>query len=148
MMRQCIFFLCLVGAVQANAEVVLDKGNIVIQNVVKPEIDIICSKKQAKVILSRINFDNPGAQAGWSTELTPFMCTVFFAEKESFTFSCSQASSGAWQHVDCAQYVLASTFPWNGAMLANASMEGSYWVAENIASDDVPMVLRHRDFDV
>lgn len=140
--------LCCLWITQANAGVAIIDGKIAVQHITQPELLVLCSKKQTTLILNRTDFDNPGAGAGWSTMLQPFQCAIFFAHQSPFDFSCSQESSGAWAQVDCSQYLLASRFPWNGALLSGDMPEVSFWVAENIASDDIPMVLRHRGFDV
>lgn len=142
-----VSFFCF-WVIQANAHVGIIDGKIAIQEVTQPALSVFCSKKQTTLILNRTDFDHPGASAGWSTMLQPFQCTIFFTDKSPFIFSCSQESSGAWSTVDCSQYLLASQFPWSGALLSVDTPTGSYWVAENIASDDIPMVLRHQGFDV
>jgi hypothetical protein len=147
MMRNIIFSLCFFSVISAYADVALNDNKISIQNVSKPELYVLCSKKQTTLILDRTEFER-SASAGWSTELAPFACSIFFTDNSPFIFSCSQESSGAWQAVDCSQYILASRFPWEGALLSGDMPTGSYWVAENIPSDDVSLVLRHRGFDV
>lgn len=147
MIRRVFFSLCLLWTISAHAEVTLSDGNIAIQHVAKPELYVFCSKKQTRIMLDRVKFAR-SASAGWSNELAPFTCTIFFTDNSPFIFSCQQELSGVWTPVDCHQYVLASRFPWEGALLAGDTLRGSYWVAQNIASDDIPMVLRHRGFDV
>lgn len=147
MIKKLLLSLCCCWIVQSNAELSISAGQISIEHVTKPELDVFCSKKQVTLMLARTDFKNPGASAGWSTELAPFACAVFFTDESPFTFSCSKESSQVFAAVDCGEYLLVSRFPWEGSVLSGNMPSGSYWVAENVTADDIPMLLRHKNFD-
>ncbi len=147
MTRKIVSLLFFLWMTQAYAAINIADEKISIQNVTQPELYVFCSKKQTTLILDRVGFER-GASAGWSTQLMPFACTILFTDRSPFVFSCRQESSGAWLSVDCGQYILASRFPWSGAMLSADAPLGAHWVAENITADEIPMVLRHQGFDV
>ncbi|MES2204219.1 MAG: hypothetical protein V4496_03260 [Pseudomonadota bacterium] len=145
------FFLMLMSflfATTVYADITQQSGKILIQNVSAPELDVFCNQKDSALILDRVDFNNPGVQAGWASTLPPHMCSIFFTDKSPFTFACSEESSGGFKQVDCQPHLLVGPLTWSGKMLSNQTVSGSYWVAEAISVDDVPLVVRHRGFDL
>lgn len=146
-MRKTAFICCLLLAAQVQAGCAQEAGEIFIEHVSAPEIDVFCNKTQSTIILNRL-FKSKGVQAGWSSELDPFGCSVFFTDTGPFIFACSKASASRWEAVDCRQYVLTSHLPWDGELLCGKMPTGSYWIAEKVFAEDLPLILRHQCFDV
>lgn len=140
--------LLLLFGTSAYADITQQSGQISIQNVSSPELYVFCNQTSSTIVVDRVNFDNPGVQAGWSSTLPARLCSVFFTDKSPFVFACSQESSGAFNAIDCKQVLLASRLPWGGQMLnGQPSLSGSYWIVENITSDELLMPLRKQNID-
>ncbi|MCD8542857.1 MAG: hypothetical protein LRY69_05560 [Gammaproteobacteria bacterium] len=132
----------------AYADVAFSDGRVHLEHITQPTLTVFCNKKQSTLLMDRVDFD-ASASAGWSTTLKPFTCAVFFTPPDSsFAFSCRQQSLETWGIVDCSENLLASSFPWGGMMRRGNLPRVSYWVVEQMASDDIPTVLRHQGFDV
>ena len=139
-----IFFLF---TTSAYADVTQQSGKVLIQNVSVPELYVFCNQKDSTLILDRVEFSNPGVQAGWSSSLPPHMCSIFFTDKSPFMFACSQEATGAFNTIDCNDVLLASRLPWGGQTLDNQTIAGSYWIVENATPDELIIMLRHKNID-
>ena len=146
-MRALIFVSVVFLYTTAYADVTQQAGKVLIQNVASPELYVFCNQTSATIILDRVAFDNPGVQAGWSSSMPAHECSVFLTDTSPFVFACSQEASGALTTIDCQKVLLASRLPWGGQMLGNQSSAGSYWILENITSDEVLIGLRHKNID-
>lgn len=130
------------------ADVTFQNGYVHLKQIIQPTLTVFCNKKQSTLLMERIDFD-ASASAGWATTFSPFTCAVFFTPPESvFAFSCRQKSLENWTMIDCRQDLLVSSFPWGGMMWRGNLPRVSYWVVEQMASDDIPTALRHHGFDV
>lgn len=148
MKKQFIFSLCFLFTASVFADVKITSGKIMISNVTSPTLNVFCNQIDAKIIIDRTDWDNPGASAGWSSELPPHMCSVFFTDKTPWVFSCSKESLNEFHSIDCKKCLLVGPLTWNGKMLSGEKTAGSYWLAEGVSVDDVPLVVRHRGFDL
>lgn len=130
-----------------HAGVIQQAGKISIQNVSAPELYVFCNQKDTTLILDRVEFDSPGAQAGWSSFLPPHMCSIFLTDKSPFTFACRQETSDIFNTLDCKDVLLASRLPWGGQTLNRQPIVGSYWILENATPDELIIMLRHKNID-
>lgn len=146
MKKISIFLLCSFVA-SVYADVVLESEKITIKNVSQPELYVFCNQKDVAVVLDRVDFDDPGVQAGWWSALPPHMCSIFFTDKSPFTFSCRQEALGGFNLMNCQNVLLASRLPWSGQTLNHQAMTGSYWIVENATPDELIIMLRHRNID-
>lgn len=146
-LKRLFIFLLLGFITTANADITQQSGKVIIQNVSAPEIYVFCNQKDSTIILDRVEFDNPGVQAGWSSFLPPHMCSIFFTDKSPFVFACSQESFGGFNTIDCQNVLLASRLPWSGQTLNQKPMLGSYWIVENATPDELIIMLRHKNID-
>jgi len=147
MTRKILFLLYSLSVTQAYAGVSIIDGNISIQNVSVPELYVFCNQKDTTLILDRVEFDSPGAQAGWSSFLPPHMCSIFLTDKSPFTFACRQETSDIFNTLDCKDVLLASRLPWGGQTLNRQPIAGSYWILENATPDELIIMLRHKNID-
>jgi len=147
-MKTILFGFFVILSAAAYADVTQESGQVLIQHVSAPELSVFCNQTSATVFMQRVAFDNPGVQAGWSSELPAHCCSVFLADKSPFVFSCSEQSSSGLSLIDCKKDLLVGPLTWNGKMLTQEPTSGSYWVAEAISVDDVPLVVRHKGFDL
>lgn len=147
-MKKFLIFLLLGFIATTHAEISQQAGKILIQNVQKPELYVFCNPTSSSIILDRVDFDNPGVQAGWSSLLPPRLCSVFMTDKGPFTFACRQEAMGAFNTVDCQNVLLASLLPWSGQVLnQNIITAGSAWALESAPPDELLILLRHKGFD-
>lgn len=144
LIKLSLFFLL---TASAYADVTQQSGNVLIQNVTSPELDVFCNQKDTALVLDRVNFDNPGVQAGWSSSLPAHMCSVFFTDKSPFTFACRQEAPGSVNAISCHDVLLASRLPWSGQVIAPPVMAGSYWIVENATPDELIIMLRRKNID-
>lgn len=147
MTKKMLFSLCFLWTMQACADVAVTDGKISIQNVSTPELYVFCNQKDSSLILDRVEFDNPGAQAGWSSSLPPHMCSIFLTDKSPFVFACSQEAVGGFNAVNCNDVLLVSRLPWGGETLDHQPITGSYWVVENTTPDELIIMLHHKNID-
>lgn len=148
MKKYFIFSLCFLFSASVFADVKISSGKIKISHVTSPTLNVFCNQIDAKIIINRTDWDNPGASAGWSSELPAHTCSVFFTDTGPWIFACSEESLHVWHSVDCKKDLLVGPLTWGGNMLSGEKVTGSYWVAEGISVDDVPLVVRHRGFDL
>ncbi len=146
-MKKFLVFLFCGFVTTIYADVTQQSGKVLIQNVSTPELYVFCNQKDSTLILDRVEFSNPGVQAGWSSSLPPHMCSIFLTDKSPFTFACSQEASGAFNTINCKDVLLASRLPWGGQTLDNQTVAGSYWIVENATPDELIIMLRHQNID-
>ena len=146
MRKVFIFLLCSV-VTAVYADVTQQSGKVLIQNVSTPELYVFCNQKSSTLILDRVEFDNPGVQAGWSSSLPAHECSIFLTDKSPFVFACSQEASGAFSTTNCKEVLLASRLPWSGETLDHQTIAGSYWIVENATPDELIIMLRHKNID-
>lgn len=148
-MRFFLMIMSFLFVTTVYADISQQSGKVLIQNVFTPKLYVFCNQTSAMVILGCVEHDNPGVQAGWSSRLVAHTCSVLMTDKSPFTFACSEESSSGELHaIGCQQDLLVGPLTWGGKMLSQETPSGSYWVAEAILVDDVPMVVRHRGFDL
>ncbi len=136
-------------SINSYATISLTSGKFSIKNVTSPELYVFCSQVSYPIVLERVDFDNPGVQAGWSSLMPPRLCSVFLTDKSPFVFACTQESSGEFKTVDCEKTLLAARLPWSGQTVSNqVNIQGSFWIAENISPDEISIMLRHRGLDL
>ncbi len=142
-----IFFL-FIFTTTTYAIIAQQSGKILIENVFSPELYVFCNQKNFTIVLDRVDFENPGVQAGWASRIPAHMCSVFLTDKGPYTFACSEEVSGGLNAVDCKTFLLAGRFPWGGQAKSKDIAMGSYWIAEAVTSDEIPISLRQRGLDL
>lgn len=142
-----VFFFFLVTTA-AYATVTQQSGKILIENVSSPELYAFCNQKNSTIVLDRVHFENPGVQAGWSSSVPAHMCSVFLANTSPYTFACSEEAAGVLNEVDCKTAILTGRFPWGGQAKSKEIYAVSYWIAEAVTSDEIPIALRQRGLDL
>ena len=146
-MKKWLILLLFGFATSVYADVTQQAGKVLIQNVSAPELYVFCNQKSSTLVLDRVDFENAGAQAGWSSSLPPHMCSIFLTDKSPFTFACSQEASGAFATINCNNVLLASRLPWSGQTLDNQTVAGSYWIVESATPDEIIIMLHHKNID-
>ena len=89
--------------------------------------------------------DNPGASAGWSTELGPGNWTAISINNANFGFTCGKMVPGKFDEVPCKNELKACKFS-----IAEFSdkAKGSYWVSENKSLDETLETIKSRGIKV
>lgn len=146
-MPYILFLISLLCSFSVYAGLSFSDNHLVIETGDKAGLYVLCSKKQTSLHLDRV-INSPGASAGWAIDLMPFSCAILFADQGTFSFYCQEKKGDVLTEVNCKDYLLSSQFPWKGTMLYGPLPQGSYWLAENYAADDLSLVLRHANFCV
>lgn len=146
-MRFFLIVLSFFLVTNVYASITQQSGKVMIQNVSTPELYVFCNQKDAALVLNRVDFNNPGVQAGWSSCLPAHMCSIFLTDKGPFTFTCSQEAVGGFNTMNCKDVLLASRLPWGGQTINQDTIQGSYWIVENATPDELIIMLRHKNID-
>ncbi|MBP9726350.1 MAG: hypothetical protein KBD83_02640 [Gammaproteobacteria bacterium] len=146
LIKTVFFFFLFTTA--AYATVTQQSGKILIEKVSSPELYAFCNQKNSTIVLDRVDFENPGVQAGWSSSVPAHMCSVFLANTSPYTFACSEEAAGVLNEVDCKTVLLTGRFPWGGQAKSKEIDAVSYWIAEAVTSDEIPIALRQRGLDL
>lgn len=89
--------------------------------------------------------DNPGASAGWSTELAPGNWAAISVDKVSFGFTCGKMVPGKFDEVPCKDEISACKF--SSAQFSDQA-KGSYWVSENKSLQETLGTIKSRGITV
>lgn len=89
--------------------------------------------------------DNPGASAGWSTELAAGNWTAISISEENFAFTCGKMVPGRFQEVPCSGELDVCKFTKAGF---SEKAKGSYWVSENKTLDATLETIKSRGIEV
>jgi len=89
--------------------------------------------------------NNPGASAGWSTELGPGNWTAVSMSDVNFDFMCGKMVPGKFQEVQCSGELKACKFD---SAVFDEKSKGSYWVSENKPLDATLETIKSRGIEV
>ncbi len=89
--------------------------------------------------------NNPGASAGWSTELAAGNWTAITMSKGNFMFTCGKMVPGKFEEVMCGGDLDVCKFK---NPVFNKESNGSYWVSENKPLDATLETIKSRGIEV
>lgn len=83
---------------------------------------------------------DPGASAGWASQLAPNQWSALAMDRAGFAFDCTESKPGHEQRVTCQEVLAAcqqnATFP--------KKLSGAFWVAENLPLDQLLSSVEQR----
>ena len=105
----------------------------------KQQLYLVTNTSKHTIWLTHTKKD-PGASAGWASQLAPNQWSALAMDRVGFVFDCTESKPGHEQRVAC-QDVLAvclqsATFP--------AKLPGAFWVAENLPLDQLLSSVEQR----
>ena len=89
--------------------------------------------------------NNPGASAGWSTELGPSNWTAVSMSDANFDFTCGKMVPGKFQEVQCSRELKVCKIE---NVVFNEKSKGNYWVSENKPLDATLETIKSRGIEV
>ena len=111
----------------------------------KPSLILLQNTSDTTISITH-PINDPGASAGWTSELSSRHWSALYLspEKSDFNLGCIESRPGHEQHVSCAEVlkvcILATdTQPENAA--------GAFWAVENIRKTELMAALAQRGFE-
>lgn len=89
--------------------------------------------------------NDPGASAGWSTELAAGNWTAISISEENFAFTCGKMVPGRFEEVPCSDELKVCKFT---KAEFSEKARGSYWVSENKTLDATLETIKSRGIEV
>lgn len=124
----------------SGKELILNKGTGGVLN-----LYLIHNTSEDTIYMNHEVKNDPGAQAGWSTELGPGNWTAFSLDKVNFNFTCGKMVPGKFDQVSCGDELSACKFT-NAEF--SKSAKGSYWVSENKTLEETLATIKSRGITV
>ena len=87
---------------------------------------------------------DPGASAGWASNLNPGNWSAFAVNKGDFVLNCSAMGQGEVQHLTCEKVLTACKFT---KPVFKQAEGGSYWVSEDKPLEAVLEEVKKRDIN-
>lgn len=121
------------------------KNDVALLKVKKPALIVLHNTSEHTVWLTH-PIKNPGASAGWTSELSANHWSALFLtpEKESFKLACIKSIPGHEQRVACVEVLRLCTLS-TQSVPKNANT--AFWALENINKNDLNPKLVQRGFD-
>ena len=91
--------------------------------------------------LNHVMSEDPGASAGWGSELDTDNWSAIAMNKENFEMNCITSGSGEVKDLDCKEVVKICKFE---KPVFNSEDSGSFWVAENQPLTDLLDAIKNR----
>ena len=91
--------------------------------------------------LNHVMSEDPGASAGWGSELDTDNWSAIAMNKENFEMNCIASGSGEVKDLDCKEVVKICKFE---KPVFNSEDSGSFWVAENQPLTDLLDAIKSR----
>ncbi|HLB56405.1 MAG TPA: hypothetical protein VJK30_03650 [Coxiellaceae bacterium] len=89
---------------------------------------------------------NPGASAGWDTQLSPQHWSAILITRRQFDLHCHfQNKAGVMMRASCEHMIRACQF---SEFYSHHPIGGSYWVVENVLFRDLMSRIRARGFSL
>lgn len=99
-----------------------------------------------KIIWLTYERKNPGAGAGWDTQLSPQHWSAILITRRQFNLQCHfQNKSGVMMRVPCEHVIRACQF---SEFYSHHPIGGSYWIVENALFHDLIPHIRARGFSL
>ena len=95
---------------------------------------LIYNVSEGTVYMNHEPKDDPGASAGWSTELDAGNWTAVSQSTPEFSFTCGKLVPGKFDEIACIGVLKVCKYK---DALFSKGAEGSYWVAENKPLNDL-----------
>ena len=89
--------------------------------------------------------NNPGASAGWSTELAAGNWTAISISEKNFAFNCGKMVPGKFELVLCSGELKVCKFT---NPVFNKEKSGSYWVTENKPLDTALEIIKAQGIEI
>lgn len=147
MKRKWILALCLVAAI-ATARNYLVQGKVTLNATVFPASPLYIIHNISDEPLWLVHENTTGtAQAGWSSQIDPGRWTVLLMQQHNFTLSCHlvEPANPANVVVPCEKHIQITIH--DDYKVPEEAKNQSYWVVENVASDDVESDMKARGFE-
>jgi len=84
---------------------------------------------------------DPGASAGWASDLGSGNWSAIAMDIEDFEFNCSKVGPGEFKNLNCENVIKICRFK---EPVFNSENNGSYWVAENKPLSNLLDVIKNR----
>lgn len=153
-MKHVILITMLLIPFSANAQEIFPKGcapyaihgEYATLSVEKPTVVMFHNLAHTKIWLTR-HHALAGAQAGWSSEISPgkWSALVLEPHRHAFQFACIESQPGHEQPVSC-QEVLA-VCQWPKTHLPN-DQSGTFWAGENMTMQALTAYLQRMGFQL
>lgn len=121
------------------------EGEAVTLHAKKPTLMLIHSLSKGTLWLTHPVAD-PGASAGWTSQLDANKWSAFRVNKASFEINCVESSPGHEQQIPCEGAIAICA--WSGVKFVGKGQDGNYWVAENMDLNSLPHQIKTRGFSL
>lgn len=105
------------------------QGEAVTLHVKKPTLMLIHSLTKSKLWLTHPVAD-PGASAGWTSQLDADQWSAFRLDRASFEINCVESAPGHEQQIPCEGAI--AICEWSAVKFNGKKQDGTYWVGENM----------------
>ena len=109
----------------------------------KQQLILIYNKSKSKLWLTHTP-KNPGASAGWSSELDSGKWSAIAMNENDFSFNCLESGPGHAQTMPCTSMVVACV---KKDAVFSPKTDGDYWVAENKSLNQLIASINGRGID-